>query len=215
MMVGKNRSFFVNLFSSWGVAVLTACGSPSFESSADFGPGSEVSPHQYPGENPAGFPETFGWGREASVAEIDSLSITVFPDGTGLPPGSGTAILGKSIYTLHCAACHGATGKEGPEEVLVGTDVPQRGEKRYPKTIGNYWPYSTTVFDYIRRAMPSHAPGILTDSEVYSITAWLLYQNRLIDDDFLVDRASLPTVRMPAAQRFKIDDRSTGPNPVY
>lgn len=166
---------------------------------------------------PAKAPATFGIGRPATADEIAKLDIDVQPDGTGLPAGSATSADGAPIYAAKCSACHGKTGKEGPNDRLVGRlpgdAFPFARDPRIPKTIGNYWPYATTVFDYIRRAMPPDAPGSLKDTEVYSLTAYLLFLNDLITADFVVDAASLPKVKMPARDRFVPDPRG-GPKPA-
>jgi S-disulfanyl-L-cysteine oxidoreductase SoxD len=156
-------------------------------------------------------PATLGIGRPATPAEIAALDIDVMPDGTGLPPGRGTAAEGAPIYAARCAGCHGKTGKEGPNDVLVGRQpgdaFPFAKDARVPKTIGSYWPYATTVFDYIRRAMPPDAPNSLSDGDVYNLVAFLLAQNELIPADAIVDAASLPKVKMPAHDRFVPDTR--------
>jgi S-disulfanyl-L-cysteine oxidoreductase SoxD len=156
-------------------------------------------------------PPTFGIGRPATAAEIAALDIDVGPDGAGLPPGRGTSADGAPIYAARCAGCHGKTGKEGPNDVLVGR-LPGDAftfarDPRAPKTIGSYWPYATTVFDYIRRAMPPDKPGSLQDDEVYALTAFLLASNDLIPADAVVDAASLPKVKMPAREHFVRDTR--------
>jgi mono/diheme cytochrome c family protein len=160
---------------------------------------------------PAKPPETFGIGRPATTAEIAALDIDVGPDGAGLPPGKGTAAGGAPIYAARCAGCHGKTGKEGPNDILVGRlpgdAFPFARDQRAPKTIGSYWPYATTVFDYIRRAMPPDAPGSLKDEEVYSLVAYLLSSNELIPADAVVDAMSLPKVQMPAREHFVPDTR--------
>ena len=162
---------------------------------------------------PAKAPATFGIGRPATPAEIAALDIDVGPDGAGLPAGRGTAADGAPIYAARCASCHGKTGKEGPNDVLVGRltgdAFPFAKDPRAPKTIGSYWPYATTVFDYIRRAMPSDKPGSLRDDEVYSLVAFLLAANELIPQDAVVDAASLPKVKMPARDHFVPDTRGT------
>jgi cytochrome c len=162
---------------------------------------------------PAKAPATFGIGRPATPAEIAALDIDVGPDGAGLPAGRGTAADGAPIYTARCASCHGKTGKEGPNDVLVGRlagdAFPFAKDPRAPKTIGSYWPYATTVFDYIRRAMPPDKPGSLRDDEVYSLVAFLLAANELIPQDAVVDAASLPKVKMPARDHFVPDTRGT------
>jgi len=157
-------------------------------------------------------PATFGIGRPATPEEIASRDIDVGPDGVGLPPGRGTAADGAPIYAARCAGCHGKTGKEGPNDTLVGR-IPGDAftfarDPKAPKTIGSYWPYATTVFDYIRRAMPPDKPGSLKDDEVYDLTAYLLAQNELIPADAVIDASSLPKVKMPARDKFKPDTRT-------
>jgi cytochrome c len=133
------------------------------------------------------------------------------PDGAGLPPGRGTAAGGAPLYSARCAGCHGKTGTEGPNDVLVGRQpgdaFPFAKDPGAPKTIGSYWPYATTAFDYIRRAMPPDAPGSLSDDDVYNLVAFLLVQNQLIPADAVVDATSLPKVKMPAHDRFVADTR--------
>ena len=124
---------------------------------------------------------TYGFGKAATPADVSAWDIDVMPDGTGLPPGSGTAPQGAAIYSHKCAACHGPTGTEGPSERLVGRE-PRQGfpfgsDPRWVRTIGNYWPYATTLYDYIHRAMPLNVPGSLTPSETYSLVAYLLREN--------------------------------------
>ena len=157
------------------------------------------------------WPSSFGFGRIATSAEIDSLDIDVNPVGKGLGAGSGSVLQGKSIYSVKCAICHGQTGVEGPYNKLVGefkeSDSIQRGEK----TIGNYWPHATTLYDYINRAMPYTSPGSLTSDEVYSLTAFLLYRNNIIDSTIVLDAKNLPQVIMPARKLFVDDDRRGGP----
>jgi S-disulfanyl-L-cysteine oxidoreductase SoxD len=155
---------------------------------------------------PAG-PTRFGIGRAATAAEIAAWDISIRPDGRGLPPGSGNTRMGGQVYAAKCAACHGKTGKEGPFARLVGP----MGDTTKAKTIGNYWPYATTIFDYTRRAMPYNAPGSLTATEVYGLTAWLLAANRIIDSNEVMDARRLPAVVMPAKKFFVPDDRRGGP----
>ncbi len=158
-------------------------------------------------------PATLGIGRLATAAEIAAWDIDVGPDGVGLPPGRGTSADGAPIYAARCASCHGKTGKEGPNDVLVGRlpgdAFPFAREARTPKTIGSYWPYATTVFDYIRRAMPPDAPGTLKDDDVYALVAYLLTLNDLVPADAVIDAASLPKVKMPAREHFVPDTRGT------
>jgi S-disulfanyl-L-cysteine oxidoreductase SoxD len=157
----------------------------------------------------------FGFGRAASADEIKAWDIDVMPDGEGLPPGRGTAKDGATIYARKCAACHGATGTEGPFDVLVGRE-PRAGfpfgrDPTLIRTIGNYWPYATTLYDYINRAMPFDAPGSLSANEVYSLAAYLLWRNEIIANTAVIDAATLARVRMPARDHFMVDDRRGGP----
>lgn len=154
-------------------------------------------------------PGHFGFGRPATEAEIAVVDIDVRPDGKGLPKGEGNAGEGKAIYALKCAGCHGATGTEGPNDRLVAADT-TKGTRRI-KAIGNYWPYATTVFDYIRRAMPFNHPGSLTDREVYSLTAYLLHANGLWDEKAALNAKNLPKIKMPSRDKFVPDDRKDGP----
>ena len=160
-------------------------------------------------------PARFGIGRPATPEEIAARDIDIGPDGAGLPPGRGTAADGAPIYAARCAGCHGKTGKEGPNDVLVGRlpgdEFTFARDPKAPKTIGSYWPYATTVFDYIRRAMPPDKPGSLKDEEVYNLTAYLLALNDLIPADAVIDAPSLPKVKMPAHDRFKPDTRTERP----
>ena len=158
----------------------------------------------------AGWPESFGFGKPAAVSAIAAMDKDVRPDGKGLPAGSGNAVTGSLVYTTKCVACHGksntsAGGKLPGPPLFANPDSPQI------KTIGNYWPYATTIFDYVRRSMPYNAPGSLTDSEVYAVTAYLLHANQLLDSVTSIDEKSLPKIIMPAQKRFVADDRKGGP----
>ena len=160
---------------------------------------------------PSATPPRFDFGRAATPSEIAAWDIDVSPDGQGLPPGRGTSTDGAVVYAAKCASCHGKTGKEGPNDVLVGRDprgvFPDGTQTQARRTVGNYWPYATTVFDYIRRAMPTPAPGSLTNDEVYSLVAFLLSSNEIIPADAVMDAASLPKVVMPARDKFVVDPR--------
>ena len=138
------------------------------------------------------------------------------PDGTGLPPGRGTFAAGAALYAEQCAVCHGPEGEGGEFEALVGRE-PRQGfpfgkEAKLPerRTIGNYWPYATTLYDYINRSMPQAIPGSLTPDEVYSLVAYLLALNEIIPKDAVMDAQTLPKVVMPARDRFVIDNRRGG-----
>jgi cytochrome c len=154
-------------------------------------------------------PTTFGFGRPASPSEIAKLDIDIRPDGLGLPAGAGTAAEGKPIYDLKCAACHGVGGIGGPNGSLAINPATPAGRRE--KVIGNYWPYATTIFDYVRRAMPFNRPGSLTDEEVYKLIAYLLYLNQLLDEKASIDAQTLPKIAMPAQKSYVRDDRQGGP----
>jgi cytochrome c len=149
---------------------------------------------------------TFGVGRPAQPDEITAIDIDVTPDGRGLPPGHGTAAAGKIIYAARCVTCHGATGKEGPQDVLVGGQGTLASPKPL-KTVGSYWPYSTIVFDYVRRAMPFDHPGTLPVDDVYSVTAYVLYLNAIVGEQDVIDQTTLPKVQMPNRDGFVGDPR--------
>lgn len=160
-----------------------------------------------------GWPASFRLGRPATAALIAAWDIDVRPDGMGLPPGSGNAVSGKPVYMAKCAACHG-TGAEPPDAKLPGPALMNDSagtDRKKLKTIGNYWPYATTIFDYVRRTMPYNAPGTLTADELYSLTAYLLHANRIIDEQTVINAATLPKVKMPARELFIPDDRHAGP----
>lgn len=157
----------------------------------------------------AGWPRNFGFGHGATRAAIAAIDIDIMPDGRGLPPGSSNAVTGRLLYAAKCAACHGnAEGVAGNK--LPGPPLFANPDSPHIKAIGNYWPYATTIFDYVRRSMPSNAPGSLTDNEVYAVTAYLLHANRLIDSTSKLDAVSLPKIVMPAQKRFVADDRHGG-----
>lgn len=162
-------------------------------------------------------PQSFAIGQPASDEDIERVSITAMPDGRGLPPGSGTVGAGEAVYNRECASCHGARGIGGSSAALAGVDFfspdTLAADKSKKRTIGNYWPYATTVFDYIRRAMPYDRPGSLATDEVYAVTAYLLYLNKLAEPDAVIDARKLPAIVMPARQFFRRDRRSTAGKP--
>ena len=154
-------------------------------------------------------------GRRATDDEIRAWDIDVNPEGKGLPPGHGTYAAGAAIFAQKCAACHGPHGEGmGPYPRLIGREprdsFPFGRDLRYVKTIGNYWPYATTVYDYMHRAMPLTAPGSLRPDELYSLTAFLLAENDVIGRDVVMDARTLPRVRMPGRGHFVVDDRRGG-----
>ena len=163
----------------------------------------------------AEWPGSFAIGQDASPARIAAQDIDFGPDGAGAPPGSGSVAEGKVVYDAKCSVCHGPTGTEGPNDRLVGRlpdDGFPFGETRGTrKTIGNYWPYATTIFDYVNRAMPMTSPGSLTADEIYAVSAYLLFLNEIVPEDAVMNAQTLPRVVMPARDRFVPDDRVGGP----
>ena len=164
----------------------------------------------------AGAPETYGLGTPATAAEIAALNTDVSPSGEGLPAGRGDATRGAALFQAHCAVCHGANGQGiAPNPPLVGREpregFPFGNDPTLIRTVGNYWPEATTLFDYIKRTMPLSAPGSLSDDDVYSLTAHLLVANEILPAGASLDSASLVAVRMPAHDRFVPDDRRGGP----
>jgi mono/diheme cytochrome c family protein len=163
----------------------------------------------------SGPPARLGFGRPATADEIAAWDIAVRPDGRGLPAGRGTARDGAAIYASRCASCHGVTGQEGPADRLVGREpreeFPFGRDPTLVKTVGNYWPYATTLYDYINRAMPLNAPGSLAPDEVYGLVAYLLWRNEIVADTAVIDARTLPRVVMPARNHFVVDDRRGGP----
>jgi cytochrome c len=152
----------------------------------------------------------FGFGQPATAAQIAAENIDVRPDGTGLPPGSGTAAQGQAIYSVRCASCHGDTGREGGTgPILVDLRPFQPGVT--PRTVGNYWPYATTVYDYVNRAMPPNAPASLQPDEVYALVAYLLNANEIIAPDAVMNAQTLPRVAMPNVTGFIPDPRPDVP----
>ena len=152
-------------------------------------------------------------GRKPSAQDIARADITVFPDGSGLPDGRATAREGRAVYATRCAACHGAKG-EGSDyfHALAGG----RGTlaTSQPKlTVGSYWPYATTLWDYTRRAMPYAQPGSLTTDEVYAVTAYVLHLNGIVNEDTVLDQTTLPRIRMPNRDGFIPDGRTSSKRP--
>jgi S-disulfanyl-L-cysteine oxidoreductase SoxD len=141
-----------------------------------------------------------GLGKPVSPADLAPWDITVFPDGANLPPGGGNAADGAKIYAEKCAACHGDNGKGGIAGQLIGG--PPKATLDGGKTIANFWPAATTLFDFIRRAMPYTAPKSLTDQEVYALTAYLLSSNKLIGENDEINAKTLPQVKMPNRDNF-------------
>lgn len=167
------------------------------------------------GNSPGERPSTYGLGTAATAEQIAAIDIDVNPTGAGLPAGEGTAATGAVVYAQKCAVCHGPKG-EGIEKnpKLIGREPPPgfafATDVKAPKTIGNYWAYSTTLYDYIHRTMPMSAPGSLTPSEVYGVVAYLLAENGIITPTLSIDAKSLPAVKMPAQPHLVPDNRTGG-----
>ena len=145
-------------------------------------------------------------GTPVSDADLSAWNIDIAPDGRGLPPGSGDVAMGGRIFAEKCAACHGAKGEGLIGDQLIGGrgTLASANPKR---TVGSYWPYATTLFDYIRRAMPYNAPQSLSADEVYAVSAWILNRNGIVPDDARLDAHSLAAIRMPNRDGFVPDPR--------
>jgi mono/diheme cytochrome c family protein len=141
-------------------------------------------------------------GKPITPSDLSAWDINILPDGTNLPPGSGKAADGARIFADKCAACHGDNGKGGIAGELIGG--PPKASLDGGKTIANFWPAATTLFDYIRRAMPYTQPRSLSDPEVYALTAYLLAANKLIGENDEINKTTLPKVQMPNRDNFII-----------
>lgn len=141
------------------------------------------------------------WGQALDRAAAQAGDRHVFPDGRGLPPGRGSVAEGGRLYAAHCAACHGVDARGLTAEELVG-GVGSLASAEPERTVGSYWPHAPTLFDFIRRAMPLHAPGSLRDDEVYALCAWLLHGSGLLPADAVLDASRLAALRMPNRDGF-------------
>src|SRR5262245_56073575 len=149
---------------------------------------------------------TFGVGRPATAEEVRDVGAAIAPDGGGLPVGSGSVAAGRDVFAAQCARCHGPKGGGDVGPILVGG----QGTLKTPrplKTVGSFWPYSTTLWDYVNRAMPFDQPGLLKPPEVYAVVAFILNLNGIVSDDAVMDATSLPGVRMPNRDGFVPDTR--------
>ena len=155
-----------------------------------------------------------GIGRVATPAEIQKIDIDVRPDGQGLPEGKGTFPEGAKIYAAKCQSCHGANGIGGSADRLVDRESGKNWDfatnAKLVKTVGNYWPYATTLYDYTNRAMPFMQPGTLTPDETYALVAYILALNKIVPEDAVMDRTTLAAVKMPSRDRFVVDNRKGG-----
>ncbi|MGB5621589.1 MAG: c-type cytochrome [Gammaproteobacteria bacterium] len=149
----------------------------------------------------------YGFGETATPEMIAGWDIDIRPDGQGLPPGSGSVADGEGLYEEKCAACHGVFGEgEGRWPKLAG-GFDSLTESRPEKTVGSYWPYASTLWDYVHRAMPFYEPQSLADDEVYAIVAYVLYLNDIVDDEFVLTQANFSTIEMPNQDGFFVDPR--------
>ena len=166
---------------------------------------------------PAQMP-TYGVGRAPTAEEVKAWDLTIPPDGRGLPPGQGTAVLGKPLYADRCASCHGENGDDPKYRALVGGRGPLTSAELSENldwllggkpvlTIGKFWPYATTLWSYINRAQPFDEPGSLTPDQVYAVTAYLLFLNGVIGEGDVLDARTLPAVKMPNRDGFVPDAR--------
>lgn len=144
-------------------------------------------------------------GRPLTTQEARMAGATVFPDGSGLPKGSGRVSDGRDLFVMHCAACHGARGEGTHDFPALAGGIGSLSSRQPVLTVGSYWPYATTLWDYIRRAMPYARPGSLGDDETYALTAYVLHLSGILDEDAGLDDRSLPSVRMPNRDGFVAD----------
>lgn len=155
----------------------------------------------------------YGIGRPATAAEIAGWNIDIGRDGSGLPPGSGTVSHGRDVFAQQCASCHGEKGEGGVGDRLVGGQGTLATSKPV-RTVGSYWPYAPTLFDYIRRAMPQNAPESLSNDDVYAVSAYILNLNGLLPADATIDANSLAAIKMPNRRLFVADPRPDVKNPT-
>ena len=146
--------------------------------------------------------ESPNFGRVATPEEIAAWDISIGPDGAGLPPGGGTARQGEAVYLAKCLGCHGERGGGKPSDQLAGGQGTLGPGQAPVKTVGSFWPYATTVFDYVRRAMPLNESKSLTNDETYAVVAYILQINGVIGENDTIDARTLPAVRMPNRDGF-------------
>ena len=150
-----------------------------------------------------------GLGREALPEEVAAWDIDIRPDGQGLPPGKGSVKEGEALFLEKCAACHGEFGEGAARWPVLAGGFGSLKSAAPEKTIGSFWPYASTTFDYIRRAMPFGQAQTLTDDEVYALVAFLLSMNDVVKDDFVLSRDNFTSVKLPNEAAFYLDDRET------
>jgi cytochrome c len=152
-----------------------------------------------------GSKKTYGFGEKATAEELSKF-VSPLPDGRGLPKGSGTVMQGEKVYKENCLACHGANLEGGIGDKLIGgrgTLVNNDPTKAPVKTVESYWPYATTLFDYVKRAMPFNAPGSLSNDDVYAVSAYILAKSNIIDENATLNQDNLAKVKMPNRNGFK------------
>jgi S-disulfanyl-L-cysteine oxidoreductase SoxD len=162
-----------------------------------------------------GYPTRFEFGTPATEQDISAVAIAIPADGVGLPAGSGDYVKGEAVYATRCAACHGTDlmGVAGLPNIPAGTQLRLIGgrgtlaSKNPIMTVESYWPYATTLFDYIRRAMPFAAPGSLSADETYAVSAYILTEAKIIDKSMVLDAKTLPLIEMPNRNGFVPDPR--------
>jgi S-disulfanyl-L-cysteine oxidoreductase SoxD len=150
----------------------------------------------------AALAETPNLGKVITSEEVTPWDISVSPDGAGLPPGSGTSKQGEAVYASKCLACHGEKGAGKPNDALVGGIGSLGGDKPALKTVGSFWPYATTIFDYVRRSMPYNESKTLTNDELYAVAAYILQLNGIIGENDTMKAQTLPKVHMPNRDGF-------------
>lgn len=151
--------------------------------------------------------ETPRLGQPISPGDLAPWDISIGPDGAGLPPGKGAATQGEAVYAAKCLACHGEKGAGRPNDALVGGSGTIASDKPAVKTVGSYWPYAVTLFDYVRRAMPYQDSQSLTSDELYAVSAYILHLNGVIGADDVMDAQSLPKVKLPNRDGFIVFPR--------
>ena len=150
----------------------------------------------------AAFGQSPNLGKPITPEDLAAWDISIGPDGAGLPPGSGTAKQGEAVFTAKCQACHGEKGAGRPNDRLVGGQDSLPGDKPAIKTVGSFWPYATTLFDYVRRAMPYVESKSLSPDETYAVVAYILNLNGVVGDADVINAQTLPNVKMPNRDGF-------------
>jgi len=161
------------------------------------------------------FAETLGLGRPALPEEIAAWDLDVSPDGDGLPEGSGDVATGEELFSDNCASCHGEFGEGSGNWPKLAGGMDTLADDDPLKTVGSYWPHLSTAFDYVRRSMPFGGAQVLTDDEVYAIVAYILYNNDLVEDDFVLSKENFLEVTLPNAEGFFVDDRDAAELPLF